>query len=99
VTVVARPWSRPATCQVTHKAILPASRIRSATRDIRKGPVISTRPPTACFYKIDAGTPTAAATDAYLPAPWVEYVKVSPGQKISIYSPTVQTVSVIEVGA
>ena len=55
--------------------------------------------PAACFYKVDAGTPTAAATDVYLPAPWVEYVEVSPGQKISVWSATVQTVSVQEVGA
>jgi hypothetical protein len=51
--------------------------------------------PAACFYKVD-GAPTAAATDAYLPANWVEYVKVTPGQKVSVFSATVQVVSVTE---
>jgi hypothetical protein len=50
----------------------------------------------ACFYKVDKA-PTAAATDALLPANWVEYVKVTPGEKISVFSATVQTVSVVEV--
>ena len=50
----------------------------------------------AYFYKIDA-SPTAANTDALLPANWVEYVKVTPGQKISCFSPTIQTMSVVEV--
>lgn len=50
-----------------------------------------------CFYKIDSGTPTAAATDALLPLNWVEYVKVSPSQKISVFSPTIQTISVVEI--
>jgi hypothetical protein len=53
----------------------------------------------ACFYKVGDGTPTAAATDALLPSPWVEYVKVTPGQKVSVFSATVQTVSVTEMGA
>ena len=50
----------------------------------------------ACFYKVDA-SPTAANTDALLPANWVEYVKVTPGQKVSVFSATIQTVSVIEI--
>jgi hypothetical protein len=54
--------------------------------------------PAACFYKVGDATPTAAATDAYLPPNWVEYVKVSPGQKVSVFSATIQTVSVQEVG-
>jgi hypothetical protein len=49
-----------------------------------------------CFYKVDYA-PTAAATDAYLPPNWVEYVKVSPSQKVSVFSSTIQTVSVVEV--
>lgn len=53
-------------------------------------------PAAACFYKVGDGTPTAAATDAYLPANWVEFVKVSPGQKVAVFSATVQTVSVTE---
>jgi hypothetical protein len=50
----------------------------------------------ACFYKVDA-SPTAAVTDALLPANWVEYVKVTPGQKVSVFSATIQTVSVVEI--
>ena len=50
----------------------------------------------ACFFKVDA-SPTAAATDALLPANWVEFVKVTPGQKVSVYSATIQTVSVVEI--
>lgn len=50
----------------------------------------------ACFYKVDYA-PTAAATDALLPLNWVEYVKVSPSQKISVFSPTIQTISVVEL--
>jgi hypothetical protein len=50
----------------------------------------------ACNFKIDQA-PTAAVTDALLPQNWVEYITVSPGQKISIFSATVQTVSVVEI--
>ena len=50
----------------------------------------------ACFVKV-AEAPTAAATDAYLPPNWEMYLIVSPGQKISAFSPTVQTVSVVEI--
>lgn len=53
----------------------------------------------AAFYKIGdpAATPTAAATDVYLPPNWVEFVIVTPGQKISFFSATIQTISVNEV--
>jgi hypothetical protein len=53
----------------------------------------------ACYFKVGdvAATPTATVTDAYLPPTWVDYIKVNPGQKISIFSPTIQTVSVVEV--
>lgn len=36
----------------------------------------------ACHYVI-SGSPTAVVTDAFLPANWVEYVTVNPGEKIS----------------
>lgn len=52
--------------------------------------------PAACNYKISEA-PTAAATDAYLPPNWVEYVGVGAGQKISFFSATTQTVSVTEI--
>lgn len=50
-----------------------------------------------CYYKVGVATPTAAATDALLPPNWVEYVMVAPSEKISIFSPTIQVVSVVEV--
>jgi|SRR3954470_6456721 hypothetical protein len=37
----------------------------------------------ACHYKIGDGTQTAATTDPFLPPNWVEYVTVTPGQKIA----------------
>lgn len=37
----------------------------------------------ACCYRIGDGAQTAAATDNFLPANVVEYVIVSPGQRIS----------------
>lgn len=44
----------------------------------------------ACYYKVvEAAGGAAAATDVFLPNNWVEYVNVSPGQKISaIQAPT-----------
>jgi|GEM_PF-3218493 len=53
--------------------------------------------PAACFYKVGDATPTAAATDSYLPANTIEYVKVVPGQKMSVFSATIQVVSVVEI--
>ncbi|MGM4997842.1 hypothetical protein AB8A05_04190 [Tardiphaga sp. 538_B7_N1_4] len=53
--------------------------------------------PAAAFYRVGDATPTAVATDAYLPPNVIEYVKVSPGQKISVFSATLQTVSVVEI--
>ena len=52
--------------------------------------------PAACFVKVSE-SPTAATTDAYLPPNWEMYLIVSPGQKISAFSATVQTVSVVEI--
>ena len=34
-------------------------------------------------YRVGDGTPTAVATDTFLPAKWVEHVTVTPGQKIA----------------
>lgn len=36
----------------------------------------------ACHYAI-SGAPVAVVTDPFLPANWVEYVTVAPGEKIS----------------
>ncbi len=52
--------------------------------------------PAACFIKVDQA-PTAAATDAYLPPNWETFILVTPGQKISAFSATLQTVSVVEL--
>lgn len=58
--------------------------------------VVRVAAPAACFIKV-ATAPTATTTDTFVPANWVEYVKVNPGEKISAYSATLQTVSVVEV--
>jgi hypothetical protein len=50
----------------------------------------------ACFAKIDQA-PTATTTDAAIPTNWENFFTVTPGQKISIFSPTIQTVSVVEI--
>lgn len=52
--------------------------------------------PAACFFKIDTA-PTAATSDAYMPANILDYITVTPGQKISVFSATTQTVSIVEV--
>lgn len=43
-----------------------------------------------------SATPTAAATDTYVPANWESKFVVTPGQKASVYSATIQTVSIAE---
>lgn len=53
--------------------------------------------PSSCTFKVGDGTPTAAATDALLPNTWVDYITVSPGQKVSVFSASIQTVSVTEI--
>jgi hypothetical protein len=43
----------------------------------------------ACCYRIGDGAPTATSADTFLPANVIEYVIVSPGQRISaIKAPT-----------
>ena len=37
----------------------------------------------ACHYKIGDGAQTAQTSDPFLPANWVEAVKVQPGQRIA----------------
>ena len=36
------------------------------------------------FYRVGDGTPTAVTTDALLPVNTIEYVTVTPGQKIAV---------------
>lgn len=55
---------------------------------------------TACNYHIYDSTGSATAsntTDPYLPAAWVEYVTVSPGQKISAIKASGGTAGIITV--
>jgi hypothetical protein len=51
------------------------------------------------YFKVGTGTetPTASASDALLLGTQHDYVTVSPSQKISFFSPTIQTVSVVEL--
>ncbi|MBR1122112.1 hypothetical protein JQ628_11350 [Bradyrhizobium lablabi] len=37
----------------------------------------------ACHFKIGDGAQTATVSDPFLPANWIEYVTVTPGQRIS----------------
>jgi hypothetical protein len=60
----------------TGTAAASATAFGSQTRQIR---VVAN---SACHYVI-AGTPVATVTDAFLPANWVEYLTVNPGEKIS----------------
>lgn len=49
--------------------------------------------------RIGDGTPTAVATDAFIPNTWVEYFNVTPGQKIAVLGNDagVGTISVTEM--
>lgn len=42
----------------------------------------------ACRIAVGDGTPVATATDAYLPANQVEYIQVTPGQRIAVIQET-----------
>lgn len=62
----------------------------------------------ACHIKVvEAGGGAAATTDSFLPALWIEYIRVTPGQKISaiqaatggLVTATVGTVWVTELSA
>ena len=37
----------------------------------------------ACHYRVGSGSVTASAADVFLPASWVEYVMVNPGESIA----------------
>ena len=50
------------------------------------------------FIKIGDGTPTAASTDPVVPANWVDYFTVTPGQKLAcLQAGTAGTLSVTEL--
>jgi pyrroline-5-carboxylate reductase len=61
---------------------------------------------TACHYKVGSGSLTATTGDVYLPANWVEYVMVNPGENIAaveaatggLVTATVGTLWVTELG-
>lgn len=51
------------------------------------------------YFKVGDGTPTATSSDALMPANWVDYVTVSPGQKVAVLQAgTAGSLSVSEVG-
>lgn len=50
-----------------------------------------------CYMKIGPGVTTAANTDALVSPNWPEYITVNPNDKIAVFSPTIQTVSVTEI--
>jgi hypothetical protein len=62
---------------ITGAASAASAAFGSQTRQIR---VSATA---ACRILVGDGTPTAGATDAYLPANVVEYLDVTPGQRIA----------------
>lgn len=49
-----------------------------------------------CFIKISDGSPTATTTDTQIMPNYPEYFIVTPGQKVSAFSPTIQNVNVTE---
>lgn len=67
-------------------AVGPASTVSTAfagqTRQVRVAATV------ACRIRVGDGTPTAAATDTYLPANVVEYLDVTPGQRIAAIQET-----------
>lgn len=71
--------SRNSTCQqvaYTGTAAVTTNAFGSQTKQIR---VVAN---SACHILV-SGAPTAATTDPFLPANWVEYISVNPGEKIS----------------
>ena len=55
----------------------------SQTSQIRVSVADVTGTPTSIRLRIGDGTPTALATDAAIPANWVEYFTVTPGQRVA----------------
>lgn len=51
------------------------------------------------YVKIDDGTPTATSSDVLMPANWVDYFTVTPGQKVAVLQAgTAGALSVSEMG-
>lgn len=50
------------------------------------------------YIKVDDGTPTATTSDTLMPANWIDYVTVTPGQKIAVLQAgTAGLISVTEI--
>jgi hypothetical protein len=50
------------------------------------------------YIKVDDGTPTTTTSDALMPANWIDYVTVTPGQKIAVLQAgTAGLISVTEI--
>lgn len=50
------------------------------------------------YFKVGDGTPTATSSDALMPANWVDYITVTPGQKVAVLQAgTAGSLSVSEV--
>lgn len=75
VNAIARN-STTQTVPYTGTAAASTNAFGTQTRQIR---VVSN---SACHILV-SGAPTAAATDPFLPANWIEYLTVNPGEKIS----------------
>jgi len=55
-------------------------------------------PTQPAYITIGDGTPTAAATDSTVPAGWVDYFDVTPGQKLAVLQAgTAGTLTVTEM--
>lgn len=68
-----------------------SSAFGAQTRQIRVAAVA------ACYMKIGPGVTTATSSDALVSPNWPEYITVNPNDKIAVFSPTIQTVSVTEI--
>jgi hypothetical protein len=59
---------------------------------------VATTSASGCFYVVGDGTPTATTSGVFLPANWVDYVTITPGEKISAITATgTGTLNITEV--
>jgi hypothetical protein len=50
------------------------------------------------FFRVGDGTPAATTSDALMPANWVDYITVTPGQKVAVLQAgTAGALSVTEI--
>jgi hypothetical protein len=81
----------------TTSTAVASSAFGTQTYEIRVAPVSACTIVVATPLTASTTDATATATSAYVPPNTVHYIKVNPGQKASIWSATIQTVSVVEV--